>query len=179
MSEYYLGIGSNIDPEFHIAQAIVSLTSFAPRLHLSRILVTAPVEIESESLFLNLAACFSSPLSQSALKERLNRLEVLLGRDRGDPLRKVKDRSIDLDILFSLQDGGEGQQQAPPLPEEPYLRPQVQELLEYLDRPCDPSSAPLPTGKPLALETLTIGQGPRTIGCGRDGRLFAATDPWG
>ena len=176
MSDYVIGIGSNIDPEYHIAQGILALLYLSPQLHVSRILVTEPVNVQSETAFFNLAVALSTPLSGEALKERFNHLETELGRDRNDPHRKIKSRTLDLDILFSFE-GNNGHWPIPLLPDEPYLRPQVQELLRYLDLPCGDLDLPLPFGTPIILETVTIGQHALTIGRGPDDRLRMKSDP--
>ena len=70
---------------------------------LSRAIQTEPVGIVSDRKFLNMIAYLESDLDPTALKAFFNRIEAELGRDRSDPLRKVKDRTIDLDILGEVR----------------------------------------------------------------------------
>src|SRR5262249_14407467 len=69
------------------------------------------------------------------LKANLNGIEARLGRDRTDPNRGKKDRTIDLDVLLSLR---EGTRRILPrqMPTEAYYRPQMTELALYLVLAC-------------------------------------------
>jgi len=96
----YIGIGSNLgDRAGNLLLAVRGLmeASFAVT-KLSGIYETEPVEIESETNFLNMVAelrCES--ITPSQMMARMLRIEYLLGR-KDKSLKKP--RTIDLDLLF-------------------------------------------------------------------------------
>jgi 2-amino-4-hydroxy-6-hydroxymethyldihydropteridine diphosphokinase len=96
----YIGIGSNLgDRAGNLLLAVRGLmeASFTVT-KLSAIYETEPVEIESESNFLNMVAelrCES--ITPSQMMARMLRIEYLLGR-KDKSLKKP--RTIDLDLLF-------------------------------------------------------------------------------
>lgn len=96
---YLCGLGSNIEPEKNISKALTHLLSKLSWIWVSEIIRTAPVGIQTEHYFLNALVAFWSPEDSQALKERLNKIEKDLGRDRNDPDRSRKDHTIDIDIL--------------------------------------------------------------------------------
>ena len=161
MYTHFVGVGSNIEPAQNIARGLQSLLSMSQRVHISSIRVTEPVDINGDAHFLNLALAFSSPLSPQALKVRFNQIEAALGRDRADPDRGKKSRTIDLDILFSLE-ALDGVDFDTLLPTEPYLRPQAQELMGYLGLTPQQKTLSLPSVA-IGLDSLSIGRHPATI----------------
>jgi len=96
---YLLGIGSNIAPGENLPRAFCALADEFAAVWVSRIGITRPVGVASDRDFLNCLVMIWTPLSAEALKARLNGIEAHLGRDRTDPERAQKDRTIDLDIL--------------------------------------------------------------------------------
>lgn len=127
---YLIGIGSNIDPATHVAQAMIALGELGRNLKASRVVVTEPVGMVSEHQFHNLVVYLETDLPPVALKERFNQIETAFGRDRTDPLSPVKDRPLDLDILAEVTpspDWGEILQAA-----DSYYRPLVEELMERI-----------------------------------------------
>ena len=96
----YIGIGSNLgDRAGNLLLAVRGLmeASFSV-IKLSGIYETEPVEIESDSNFLNMVAelrCES--ITPSQMMARMLRIEYLLGR-KDKSLKKP--RTIDLDLLF-------------------------------------------------------------------------------
>jgi len=134
-SSYFVGIGSNIGPKHHISQAIGALLSVASELTLSRVLETQAKGMARKSVFLNAVVYLRTSLAAHDLKARLNDIEGRLGRDRTDPERGQKDRSIDLDVLLSLPSKWmeiSGDQ----VSDESYYRPQMLELIHVLGFPC-------------------------------------------
>lgn len=127
---YVLGLGSNRAPRRHTLLMLRALFQLSPTLHIGRIVETAPVAVAGDA-FLNLPVCLSTDLAPQQLKRFCNAIEEALGRDRADPLSKAKGRTADLDILFWLEHDAAT---VPPhrLPQEPYMRPMVLELLAYL-----------------------------------------------
>ncbi|MEA5466135.1 2-amino-4-hydroxy-6-hydroxymethyldihydropteridine diphosphokinase [Leptothoe sp. PORK10 BA2] len=127
---YLIGIGSNLDPHSNVSRALQSLLPSVERCIVSRAIQTSAVGMETDFPFINLAAYIETSLDAVALKARFNAIETSLGRDRTDPLCKVKDRPIDLDILtevHSLKDCLYAIEDSPA-----YGRAILFELLEYL-----------------------------------------------
>lgn len=96
---YLCGLGSNIDPYENMSRAVAHLARDVGAVRLSRVISTSPHGIHSQHDFLNALILVASPLAPVSFKEYLNSLEASMGRDRNDPLRSVKDREIDIDIL--------------------------------------------------------------------------------
>lgn len=116
---YLLGVGSNLNPERNSALIIEGLLAAFGRLSLSRIYYTAPVEIASPQAFVNFCAFIPTTLPEAAFKARCVALEIALGRDRNNPLRKILDRPADLDVLATGD-----------------ALPTVSELPAYIRQPC-------------------------------------------
>ena len=96
----YVALGSNLgDRAGNLLLAVRALTEASFVVHkLSAIYETEPIEIESETTFLNMAAEIRvTNVSASQMMARLLRIEYLLGRH--DKSVK-KPRTVDLDMLF-------------------------------------------------------------------------------
>ncbi len=100
---YVISIGSNIQPEHHVAAAIKALAMSFGSLYLYPRVYTQAQLVESQHVFINSVLVLKSHWSAIELKAHLCRVEEQLGRDRSDPLRSVKDRSCDLDIIWHQQ----------------------------------------------------------------------------
>ncbi len=168
---YYLGIGSNVAPTQNLPQIIAHLLNRFHRLRLSPIIETLPIGMSSRSPFLNGVVYLESPQESSALKIELNEMEAALGRDRSDPLKKVKDRPADIDILFTL---GFNEQLPAHAPTEPYLTAPFLHLLATHQT----LSPPLPTlhGVHLQLEGADFGHTVVELSRNRD-RITATPIP--
>jgi 2-amino-4-hydroxy-6-hydroxymethyldihydropteridine diphosphokinase len=158
---YFLGLGSNIAPRAHLPLMLRALLRLAPTLHVGRVLETAPVAVAGDP-FLNVPVCLESPLAPEELKRLCNAVEAALGRDRADPASKVKSRTADLDILFWLDDGAASVSPRL-LPQEPYMRPMLLELLGALDLVASVEVPALPAGVTLDIAGLSIGAEPVTL----------------
>ena len=171
MFTYFIGIGSNISPTRHIPAAIDILLNTSKNLAISRIIQTAPVGLlDSRNYFLNLAVMIKSSLVAPALKDRLNEIEFKLGRDRKDPDRKVKDSTIDLDILFHF----EGKQRTilpSSLPDEPYLQVPLIELIHFLGYQCTVRNQTTPLGVGLNFQDIVLGESEMSLGRNTEGHL--------
>jgi 2-amino-4-hydroxy-6-hydroxymethyldihydropteridine diphosphokinase len=168
---YFVGIGSNIDARLHIPQALHALLSVSPELTLSRVLETQAKGIESKFSFLNAVVYLRTDLDGRELKRYLNQVEEMLGRDRSDPERGRKDRSIDLDVLLSLRREAreiKGEQVA----DETYYRPQMLELIHLLGFPCRVPADPVGEAVELDFEGGHVGAIPVQICC--RGAVFPA-----
>ncbi|MBS4695569.1 2-amino-4-hydroxy-6-hydroxymethyldihydropteridine diphosphokinase [Aeromonas allosaccharophila] len=102
---YLCSIGSNLDPHIHVSRALAELLAHVGPLRLSSVIRTKPVGMHSSHDFLNCLLVVESPLDAVHLKQRFVALEVAHGRDRSDPLCKVHDRPLDIDILASNTHG--------------------------------------------------------------------------
>jgi 2-amino-4-hydroxy-6-hydroxymethyldihydropteridine diphosphokinase len=93
-----LGLGSNIDPEFHINQALERLGDFLEIVSRGSIWST-PAYGSRGADYLNLAVLAVTNLSQDQLKtEVLQMIEMELGRRRSE--NKYADRTIDIDLMI-------------------------------------------------------------------------------
>jgi len=102
---YLCSIGSNLGPHIHVSRALGELLAHFSRLQLSSVICTKPVGMHSSHDFLNCLLVVESPLDAAHLKQHFVALEVAHGRDRSDPLCKVRDRPLDIDILASNRSG--------------------------------------------------------------------------
>jgi len=107
---YVVSIGSNIQPEQNVAAAIRQLLNVFGSLYLYQRVYTQAQLVESNHVFINSVLVLRSGLSATQLKAELCRIEEVLGRDRSDPKRSVKDRSCDLDIVWAGEAWSEGWQ---------------------------------------------------------------------
>jgi len=92
----YVGLGSNVDRENRLRQAVAALREDFGELELSPVYDSAAVGFEGYD-FLNLVAGFETELEVEPVVARFHEIENQLGRDRS--LQKFASRSIDLDIL--------------------------------------------------------------------------------
>lgn len=110
MSRVFVALGSNIDSEHNLREAVRRLASYCRLVAVSPAYETAPVGDTEQSNFLNAAALIETDLTAAELKTRVLRvIEQELGRVRTE--NKNAPRTIDLDIaLFGDQDLNSGSQ---------------------------------------------------------------------
>ncbi len=96
MARVSVSIGSNIDSERNIREAIARLREQYGELTLSPVYQTAAVGFDGDD-FLNLVAAFATGQDVHTVVESLKAIEELMGRDRHQP--KFSARLIDLDLL--------------------------------------------------------------------------------
>ena len=96
--EVVIGLGSNIDPEANLEQAVQELKSRFKVSKRSQWTRPKPIGIQDQPDFYNGALLMETELEQQSLKQELKRIEDILGRDRSLP--KFGPRTIDLDILI-------------------------------------------------------------------------------
>ena len=158
---YTVSLGSNVRPKVNMHRILTALLGLSDSLWLSRIVCTEPVGMDSDHYFLNTAVCLDSHFSPVELKNRFNHIETSLGRDRSDPLCKVKDRPADIDIVGVCQP--DQALNTAVLPTEPYIRPLVIEIWQaqgaFLQLPTPDLSA----GVPLSWCGQTIGHQPMRL----------------
>ena len=102
MPRVYLSLGSNLDPERRLREALGALRTRFDDVVVSPVYRSDAVGFAGAP-FLNCAAAFDADLAHDALRSWLRELEDASGRDRGLP--RYADRTLDLDIALWC-DGG-------------------------------------------------------------------------
>ncbi|QDW66572.1 2-amino-4-hydroxy-6-hydroxymethyldihydropteridine diphosphokinase [Luteimonas granuli] len=97
MGRACLSLGSNVDPERHIALAFAALRARFGDILASDAYRTPAVGFDGAD-FVNAAAVVDSDLDVLALNDWLHALEDAHGRDRGGP--RFGDRTLDIDIVL-------------------------------------------------------------------------------
>lgn len=98
---YFCSLGSNIDPASNVCRAVESLAQTFRSLTLSPLIQTEPHGMQTRNPFYNAFFWFESAENADSVKCLFNSIEEQQGRDRTDPHKKTKDRTIDLDILYA------------------------------------------------------------------------------
>ena len=125
-NEVVIGLGSNIDPEANLEQAVLELKSRFKVSKRSQWTRTKPIGIQGQPDFYNGALLMETELEQQSLKKELKRIEDILGRDRSLP--KFGPRTIDLDILIWNKKVVDGDYY-----ERDFLRKGVEEIIPNLE----------------------------------------------
>lgn len=97
MARVYLSLGSNVDPQRHLAAALDELHARFGPLVVSPAYRTKSVGFDGPD-FVNLAVGLDTDLSPRDLNDWLHALEDRHGRRRDVP--RFSDRTLDLDIVF-------------------------------------------------------------------------------
>ena len=97
MARVYVGLGSNLDRESRLREALGLLRLNFGDIEMSPVYDSAAVGFDGSN-FLNLVVCFDSLLEVEEVVRVFREIENQLGRDRSLP--KFASRSIDLDILL-------------------------------------------------------------------------------
>jgi len=94
----YLNLGSNIQPQFHLAKSVELLQDRGKVLKVSNAWESKSVGAEGPN-YLNACVLFKTNLFQVDLKEKIIRpIEAQLGRKRNE--NKFAPRTIDIDIVL-------------------------------------------------------------------------------
>ncbi len=115
MPEIFVGIGSNVEPEIHVARSLEALGDAFGPLAVSPVYRNPAVGFEGDD-FLNLVVAFSSTLPVDRLVEKLRQVERECGRTRSE--RRWGPRTLDLDLLLY----GDRVCKEPPLPRADVLK---------------------------------------------------------
>lgn len=97
MTRAFVSIGSNVEPERHVALALAALRARFGAIEVSPVYRTAAVGFEGDD-FLNLVVGFESDLDIEAVDHALDDIEAASGRTRGEP--RFAPRTLDLDLLL-------------------------------------------------------------------------------
>lgn len=96
----YIGVGSNISPETHIALALDEITAAAPIISISTFYKSPPADAPGTPDFINGVCCIDTAMDVRSLKfDVLRNIEKELGRVRSED--RNAPRPIDLDILIA------------------------------------------------------------------------------
>ncbi|HLU94612.1 MAG TPA: 2-amino-4-hydroxy-6-hydroxymethyldihydropteridine diphosphokinase [Membranihabitans sp.] len=98
LNEAIIGMGSNIEPESNIKNALESLSKVCGIRNQSKFIYTEPEKLKDQARFLNGAVVIDTPLPFEELKSYLKSLEDQMGRQRSGPQNGP--RNIDLDIIL-------------------------------------------------------------------------------
>jgi len=97
MVQVLVGMGSNIDAEYHLLQAAKALRQCFDEVRFSSVYQSAAIGMEGDD-FLNACCLFDTMLSGKQLAVLLKGLEDTQGRDRS--AGSWKPRTLDLDVLM-------------------------------------------------------------------------------
>lgn len=97
MTQVYVSIGSNVEPDRNVAHALDALREAFGNIEVSPFYQTAAVGFDGDD-FLNLVVGFETDMTISALDERLDRIESAAGRERS--AQRFAPRTLDLDLLL-------------------------------------------------------------------------------
>ena len=99
----YLSLGSNIEPENNLPQAVALLNQFGRVMATSSVWQTAAVGFTAQPDFLTAAVLLETPLSAETLRlQAITQIENALGRVRTE--NKNGPRPIDIDIMLFNHD---------------------------------------------------------------------------
>jgi len=102
---YIVSIGSNINPSQHVPWVVRQMHQAFDEVVVSRFYRTQAFAMLSRYSFWNGAVMVRSDLSQDDLKKLLCDWEAESGRDRKHPQCSIRDRTLDLDILWQDKHG--------------------------------------------------------------------------
>jgi 2-amino-4-hydroxy-6-hydroxymethyldihydropteridine diphosphokinase len=97
MLRVYVGLGSNVEPERHLTQAVQLMRAQFGALTLSPVYKNRAVGFEGAD-FLNAVAGLDTGLGVAVLKAALDQIERDCGRERG--AARFAPRTLDLDLLL-------------------------------------------------------------------------------
>lgn len=99
MNRVYLLLGSNINKETNLPEAVRVLDSLCHVVKLSSVYETVPMGLKDQPNFLNMAALIETELDPCQIKEKIIQpIEIELRRERG--AEKNAPRTIDVDIVL-------------------------------------------------------------------------------
>ena len=103
----YVGVGSNIRPDWHVPRALALLQAEFGDLHASSIYECPPLGFEGEA-FHNLVVSFETGLGVDDLVAALRGIEDACGRRRGASASPSRTLDLDLLLLGETRSAGDG-----------------------------------------------------------------------
>jgi 2-amino-4-hydroxy-6-hydroxymethyldihydropteridine diphosphokinase len=98
MNKAVIALGSNIEPEKHVTDALRALGNAFSLLKQSQFIYTKPVGYKDQPDFLNGSVLVETPSGKKEIISTLKQIEKNLGRQRDG--KKNGPRKIDLDLLL-------------------------------------------------------------------------------
>lgn len=98
MATIYLGLGSNVDPQRHLAFGIDELRRRFGELVISPTYQGAAVGFDGDD-FLNLVVSAESDASPEAIRDELEDIHRMAGRQRNE--ERFSSRTLDIDLLLA------------------------------------------------------------------------------
>lgn len=139
MTEVFVAIGSNVQPEVHLRRAALALHGRFQDVRFSGCYRNPAFGFQGAD-FLNAVASFSTTLSIEALLRELRAIETECGRKPADP--KWGPRAIDLDLLLFGQLIRQGQGYTVPRPDLVRRAYMLGPLAELAPEYCYPPAGP-------------------------------------
>ena len=134
MTQYaLLGLGSNVDPEQHIAAMVSALSERFGQLCISSVTRTHPVGVENADDFLNVVVGIQTSMNGRELKAWTKQQEKLLGRDHANPMEHRRACVADMDIL-ALWNSKDSLVDASEFVNEPFFLPLADEVLGLIEK---------------------------------------------
>lgn len=97
MPDVYIGAGSNVEPDRHLRNGLISLAERYGVLRLSPVYENSPVGFDGDD-FLNMVIGIETDQPVDTVTEALSAIEAANGRVRGEA--KFGPRTLDLDLLL-------------------------------------------------------------------------------
>ena len=98
MNDCIIGIGSNIEADYHIQEMLRILAADLQIIQVSKMIQTKPIGMTEQPDYTNGAVRISTEMELEELSFYLKNVEDQMGRDRMQ--KKYGPRNIDLDILI-------------------------------------------------------------------------------
>lgn len=98
--KYILAIGSNIRPHIHVRDALKKMMACFDAVRVGKFFYSPAYGIKSSRMFWNGAVLIETDLSPQALKDLLCGWEQASGRNRLHPKCSLRDRTLDIDIIW-------------------------------------------------------------------------------
>jgi 2-amino-4-hydroxy-6-hydroxymethyldihydropteridine diphosphokinase len=96
----YVSIGSNIEPEKHLRQAVAALHQTGTVLAVSSVYQSPPFGFTDQPDFLDIVVALTTDMAPADFKQRLYAIERESGRDRASQANKYGPLTLDMDILL-------------------------------------------------------------------------------
>lgn len=117
--QVWLGLGSNIQPDYHLQQAILRLQEQMESVRLSSVYENEAYGFQGP-VFYNMVAWVETKLSLEALQAWCKNIEIELGREPSSP--KLSSKTLDIDILLYEEQVSEATKTQPKLPRSELLQ---------------------------------------------------------
>ena len=106
----FVGVGSNIDREYHARMAVAELSALGNNIAVSNVYDCASVDFDSARFF-NFVVQLDTAMSLPQFSHALREIEVKWGREK--EAKKYQDRTLDLDIILFGEQVSSAQPQIP------------------------------------------------------------------